>query len=564
VEKIKYFQILLLFFSLILNSACSDDDPDVEPELITSLQELSFSKEGEAKIFYIKSNTEWNVVASEPWCELTPSSGEAGTVKVTAAVLENTTSDARSASITVSSGSLSKQIAITQSGGSTLVISQNKFDVSANSGQVTIELQASGDYEVTVDQNWITKTGGTTGQSEIFTIAVNPGLMEREGSITFTLDDLTETVVIIQSGQDLNIPADQEGMEDDAMALAAKMKVGWNIGNTLESCNSTTASETLWGNPKVTKALIDAVKSAGFNAARIPCAWTGYIEDAETDKIKDSWLARVKEVVDYCMDNDMYAIINIHWDGGWLEENPTYDKQEKVNKKQKALWEQIAVYFRDYDEHLLFAGTNEVHADYGTPTTENLTVQMSFNQTFVDAVRSTGGRNTYRELIVQAYNTNIQYANDYLEMPDDDTPDRLMAEVHFYDPYDFTLQEDNGYKTRWGKDFTDVSSWGQEDWVDEAFGYMKSKFVNNRVPVILGEYGAILRSSLSSGLEEHIEARNYYLNYVTKTAVADGLIPFYWDNGNTGNNGFGLFNRSTAAVVYQDAIDAIMSGAGGN
>src|SRR5690606_14500704 len=150
-------------------------------------------------------------------------------------------------------------------------------------------------------------------------------------------------------------------------------------------------------------------------------------------------LERVKEVVDYCVDNNMYVVLNIHWDGGWLEENPTSSAQAAVNLKQKALWEQIAVYFRDYDEHLIFAGTNEVHADYGTPTNEHITVQLSYNQTFVNAVRSTGGRNAYRNLAVQSYNTNIQQAVNYLVMPQDVATKRLMAEVHYYDPFDFTL-----------------------------------------------------------------------------------------------------------------------------
>jgi len=352
--------------------------------------------------------------------------------------------------------------------------------------------------------------------------------------------------------------------------LAAKMGIGWNLGNSLEACaSSTEANETLWGNPKTTKGMIDAVKAAGFKTIRIPCAWSGYIENQTTYKIKDSWLARVKEVVDYCADNDMYAVLNIHWDGGWLQENPIYTKQEEINKKQKALWEQIAVYFRDYDEHLLFAGTNEVGYETGDPNSENIEVQLSFNQTFVDAVRSTGGRNTYRNIIVQSYATNIGYALDYLKVSDDSTPNRMMVEVHYYDPWDFCgLESDASWatmKSLWGKEggydqYGEISNWGQEDWVRDRFGNIKTTFIDKGYPVILGEYGAMLRSYLSgTELENHIKSRNYYLNYITKEAINYGLIPMYWDNGNTGNLGSGLFNRSTYEVVHADAVEAIIS-----
>lgn len=362
------------------------------------------------------------------------------------------------------------------------------------------------------------------------------------------------------------IAPDRTGMRDlTSLELSRFISTGWNLGNSLESINvyngTYTGDETSWGNPIVTRTLIDAVKAAGFNAVRIPCAWSHSIENESTYQIRTAWKERVEEVVNYVLDNGMYAIINVHWDGGWMDQ-PNFSNQAAINEKLAALWKQIAVWFRDYNDYLLFAGTNEVHVegDYGTPSAENIEVQNSFNQTFVNTARATGGRNAYRHLIVQAYNTNIEYATNYLNMPADTTTNRLMTEVHFYDPYDFALQEDYGYKTQWGSPFAggDVSSWGQEDWVNYAFGLMKTNFIDKGIGVIIGEYGAILRSALTSGLQEHIEARNYYLEYVSKAARNNQLVPFYWDNGNTGNNGFGLFNRYTGAIVYQDAVNAII------
>ncbi len=346
-----------------------------------------------------------------------------------------------------------------------------------------------------------------------------------------------------------------------ATAQASDMTIGWNIGNSMEVPDG----ETAWGNPLVSQTLIDAVKAAGFNTVRIPCAWSNWA-DATTYVIQTSRLARIKEVVDYCMNNDMYVIINIHWDGGWLEEHPTYDYQTANNAKQKAFWTQIANYFKSYDEHLLFAGTNEVHADYGTPTTEHIAVQQSYNQTFVDAVRATGGNNTNRNLIVQFYNTNMWHGVNYFTAPTDAVEDHLFVEAHYYDPYDFTLNTTNSSACiLWGSPYAsgDVCSWGQESYVEDIFAQVKTKFVDQGYPVILGEYGVVKRTSLTgTDYTQHIASRLYYLEYITDAAVRSGMIPIYWDNGYNGDMGFALFNRTTGAVVDQDALDALMEGAG--
>jgi uncharacterized repeat protein (TIGR02543 family) len=344
-----------------------------------------------------------------------------------------------------------------------------------------------------------------------------------------------------------------------ASQVVSQMTIGWNIGNSLEVPNG----ETGWGNPVVSQTLINAVKAAGFNSIRIPCAWDSHANQT-TFVIDATWLARVKEVVDYCITNNMYVILNIHWDGGWLEEHPLYSYQTAVNAKQKTYWTQIANYFKTYNEHLLFAGTNEVHADYGTPTTENITVQQSYNQTFVDAVRATGGNNSTRPLIVQTYNTNIWHGLNYFSLPTDPASNRLIVEVHNYDPYDFTLNT-SGSCLYWGASFPVQSActWAQESYFDDLFSKVKTKWINNGVPVIIGEYGVIKRTSLSGQqLIDHIAARQYYLKYVTAAALTNGIKSFYWDNGVNANNGLALFDRSTGAVVDQGALDAVMQGAG--
>jgi endoglucanase len=544
--------------------ACSGDNPEPAPELTVSLEALSFAHAAETKTFHIKSNARWTVVANEAWCTVSPASGEGGgTAKVDASVTANDVALARQATLTVKAGALSKTVAVTQDGRSFLTVSPGSVPVSAEGEIISIEVQASGDFTVGASAAWIT-AGSYANSKQSFTVAANGSVASREGKITFTQGALKEEVAVMQRGAALSIPADKAGMSNDAVPLAAKMNYGWNIGNTLEAYNGAVPSEVAWGNPKVSKPLIDAVKAAGFDAIRIPCAWNGYIEDPVTYKIKDLWLARVKEVVDYCMDNSLYAILNIHWDGGWLEENPTYASQTEVNKKQKALWEQIAVYFRSYDERLLFAGTNEVHADYGNPTAEHIAVQLSYNQTFVDAVRSTGGKNAWRNLVVQAYSTNIDHAVAYLKMPLDNASNRLIVEVHYYDPWDFCGESGDRFKYLWGKEFSGdgKSSYGQEEYADEQFAKMKAHFADKNIPVILGEYGANIRTtSLANDRQraDNRKSRNAYLRYVTAAAKSAGIVPFYWDNGYIGDKTMALFNRNSGEQVYPDAIDAIMN-----
>lgn len=439
-----------------------------------------------------------------------------------------------------------------------ITLDKQEMQFTCASGTNQLAITANLPWTASVSQSWcaLSSSSGDAGTKQLtVSVTENTSGAIREAIITFTSGSLSKQVKVVQAKSN-----DVPGMMSDALVLAKKMTLGWNLGNALEA----SGGETAWGNPKTTKALIDAVKAAGFNAVRIPCAWNSYLEDQTTYKIKVSWLARVKEVVDYCVDNNMYAILNIHWDSGWLEENPTYAKQTAVNAQQKALWEQIANYFREYDEHLLFAGTNEVHAGYGTPTPENITVQLSYNQTFVNAVRSTGGNNACRNLIVQAYNTNIDLAVSSLKMPTDNVANRMMAEVHYYDPWDF-CGDAAGTIYFWGADFKkygSVSTWGQESYVDQQFAKMKTNFVNKGIPVILGEYGVIRRLTLTGdALTHHLDSRAYYLKYVTQLAKNNGLVPFYWDNGGLGDKSFGIFNRNTNSAGDPKALNGLVQGA---
>jgi endoglucanase len=457
-----------------------------------------------------------------------------------------------------------------------LTVSPLSLNVAADAGSSTIDVRMNGSkWVATSDQTWCTVSVKNSTQAYVQLAAVyasNTTEIERTAKLTFVMDSKkTVTIKVVQAGhKDMypdyssRIAPDATGMGSSAKVLAAKMFAGWNLGNSLE----VPGDETGWGNPKTTRRLIDSVKVVGINTIRIPCAWDSYIENTTTCKLSATWLARVKEVVDYCYSNDMYVIINIHWDGGWLQDNPTLAKQKAVNAKQKALWQQIAVNFRDYDEHLLFAGTNEVNTGSNTAIGDNFTVQMSYNQTFVDAVRSTGGKNSYRNLVIQAFNTNIDLAVSHLTVSTDSVQNRLMVEVHYYDPWDFAgLEADASWATmkyNWGAPFStygSISNWGQEEYVITQFQKMKTNFVDKGYPVILGEFGALRRSALTgTTLEHHLGSRAWYFQYVSQQAKTYGLVPFYWDNGFTGNFGCAMFNRSDGSVFDRQALNAYLTG----
>lgn len=442
----------------------------------------------------------------------------------------------------------------------TLSVTPDSLIFEADSSELEIIITSNTTWSISNTIEWclLSETSSEGNGSVMVTATANSSSEERSTTIYIAAEDITRQVEVLQKGNQgtgfkYDIPPDNSGLRNlTSVELTALMGVGWNIGNSLDAIGG----ETNWGNPLISKQLIDSIKAAGFNSVRIPVAWSKF-SDESTFTIEASWMKRVEEVVNYVLSNDMYAIINIHWDGGWMQ--PTYDNEAYVNERLTAMWKQISTHFRDYDDYLLFAGTNEVmvEGDYGAPTVEYYTVQNGFNQTFVTTVRATGGRNAYRHLVVQGFNTNIGHTIAFADLPTDVTENRLMIEVHFYDPYDFTLNE-NSSITQWGSIATDpekTDSWGGEDYADNQFQNMKTNFVDKGIGVILGEYG--VKSRLDD--PEHETYRKYYLEYITQSIVDNELVPFYWDNGYTGDHGMGIFNRSTGTKAYPELVEAIVS-----
>ena len=364
--------------------------------------------------------------------------------------------------------------------------------------------------------------------------------------------DATRVIVASQGGG--GTPATAGTMRAmTSLQLSAEMAPGWNLGNSLEAIGG----ETNWGNAPATQAMLNAVKAAGFNSVRIPMSWKQYADSS--DNIRADWMARVTEVVNYARNAGLYVVINIHWDGGWMQ--PNNATQAMANARITKFWTQIANNFRNYDDHLLFAALNEVmvDGDYSQPTPEYYTVQNGFNQTFVNAVRATGGNNASRHLVVQSYNTNIDWANQFFTVPSDSAANRLMLEVHFYDPYDFTINTGNDNIWQWGNIATSPSNtetWANESYVNSQFDKLNQRFVTGMgMPVLVGEYASVARLSVDASQRY----RTYWDQYVTSAARQRGLVPVYWDDGYSGNHTMGLFNRSSGAQYYPSLTSTIVN-----
>lgn len=356
--------------------------------------------------------------------------------------------------------------------------------------------------------------------------------------------------------------------ELDQTAITAAMGMGWNLGNQLEASSNKVPNETTWGNPTITEDLIKAVKAQGFNTIRIPVSYLSKVGEAPDYTIDSAWLDRVQEVVDYVVGNDMYAVMNIHGDGYYTVDGSWLlcvdDNQDEIKAKYEAVWKQIADRFKDYDEHLIFESMNEEFDNtYGRPNKDGYANINEYNRIFVDTVRGTGSNNTKRWLLLPGWNTNIEYTvgNYGFVIPEDKLCEsdgkRIMISVHYYDPYNFTIDENSSSaKTQWGKYATEnFDNWGQEDHVDSQMQMLHDTFIAEGYPVIIGEMGVQDKTHLSESFNEY---RRYWLEYVVKSAKANGCIPVYWDNGWNGKNGFGLFDRTSCTVTQQSLIDAMI------
>ncbi|MBO5709061.1 MAG: cellulase family glycosylhydrolase [Bacteroidales bacterium] len=459
-------------------------------------------------------------------------------------------------------------------------ISPRSLDFPGEGGTLYVTIQTKTEVVAVSDVSWCEVTQEQTQSTRVRKFAVkapaNDSVNDRTGAVEFTIaGKYTETVTISQKGYEAPpvkpeipevLPPDKTGMESDAKTLMKKMHLGINLGNTLEAIGG----ETAWGAPRTTEEIILYFKELGFNAVRIPCSWDQNLESGEGYIVKDSWMSRVKEVVDYVVKNDMYAVLNIHWDGGWLENDIPNGYNAEVDAQQKSIWTQIAKVFRDYDEHLVFAGTNE-------PNVENasqMPTLLRYEQTFIDAVRATGGRNAYRVLVFQGPSTDVDKTEQMMNtLPKDNVENRLAAEVHYYTPWQFCgLSQDESWGKMmyfWGDDQKGYAtgayagrwlSGNNEALVAKQMAKMKKKFWDNGIPVIIGEYSVCSSKNCNLGTDEenkraeegYMKSRAAFNGCVVKEAKSNGCVPFYWHCQGD------LIDRRTLSVTEEATYEAII------
>lgn len=333
------------------------------------------------------------------------------------------------------------------------------------------------------------------------------------------------------------------------------MKIGWNLGNSLDSFGNTystpQSAETYWGNPATTKAMIDKVKSAGFNTLRVPVTWHDKCDSSGT--IDAAWLARVKEVVDYGIDNDMYVILNIHHEdggsgrSGWLI--PNYENQSACESKIANLWTQIGTYFKDYDRHLIFEAMNEprmvgTSEEWTGGTAETRAVINALNKKAVAAIRATGGNNGTRLVMCPPCAAKIDAISGF-ELPEDDN---IAVSIHNYSPYEFAM---NQYGTAdWGTD-------SDKNALKNEIVKLYNNFTAKGIPVVIGEMGATYKY-------ESDKNRPEWAKYYTSTAKSYGITCVVWDNNSADGDGenFGLLNRGTFTWRFPELVEALVGGVG--
>ena len=381
-------------------------------------------------------------------------------------------------------------------------------------------------------------------------------------------EDFEISVSVPDTSSSIKKKADKMDKTMTALELTQAMGNGINLGNTLEAYRGWNGSTTkpvlsyerLWGQPETNQEIMDAYKAAGFNCVRIPVAWTNMMNYEKGDyTINEKYLDRVETVVNYALNAGLYVIINDHWDGQWWGMFGAADKslRKEAVKLYKSLWTQVAVRFKNYDEHLIFEGANEElggRLNDDTAITKGKKGVLSeyecydavnkINQCFVDLVRSTGGNNKYRFLLIPGYDTDIgRTISADFKMPADKVQNRLLVSVHYYTPSTYCIINED---VSWGKNKTSWGTAADIRLMNDNFAKMK-KFVDAGYGVIIGEYG-VARQKNGNPKDGMVD----WLSCILDNCDKFNYCPVLWDCNTffSKNSPLG-FSDSKLAELYQ-------------
>ena len=384
-------------------------------------------------------------------------------------------------------------------------------------------------------------------------------------TVTFTLSDLkwksqtesetSKEITLEQTNQAVFSTLDLA--KTDAVTLAKYMGNGINLGNTMEAYGHTTLGtgagvssyETYWGQPVTTAQMFQGMKACGFDSVRIPIAWTNMMDYESGDyTINKAYLDRVEEIVNYALDAEMFVIINDHWDGGWwgMFGSKTEATVQKAWTIYESIWSQVAERFSDYSEMLIFESANEelgsrlnentVCADSGR-LTESQCYQLTneINQKFVEIVRSSGGKNADRFLLIAGYNTDIEKTVDSrFVMPKDSAENKLLVSVHYYTPWNYCGAEK---QARWGL---------KSDYqlMDNLLKRL-TRFTKAGVGVIIGEYAALPIYHSDNGSYELKNNTLEFTKHFLDNCDVYGYCPMLWSCND-------FFNRNTLGMISSE------------
>ena len=558
--------VLLCILSLVLFAftSCEEKDSIIDNSwnsgTLTVKEEVLLSGTN-TQTLNIKASVKPTVTTDALWLRISEVTNlTVGIYSVELSADANATGETRTAEVLVTAGSEKSTVKVSQVSGDVVEIRSidPQGDLDPNGGTITIKYVATGDPATNLPE-WI-KPADTRALNEgilTFTYSPNNTGKEREGIIVLAVGKTGIANITVRQGA-----RSVEALNGKtAMEIAADMYAGINIGNTMEC----PGGEGDWSMP-VNETYVAALAAMGFNAVRIPCAWNAHAKDGVIDA---AWLDRVDEVVGWVIRNGMYALLNTHWDSGWIEGDPcTKGFDEAVNAKFGSYWTQIATKLNHYDQRLLFSAMNEPPVDETTKATKERGIDaiMKYEQTMLDAVRATGGNNLDRVLVMSVPNTNIEIAAEgYFQMPKDVVSDRLMVEAHFYSPYNFNMMTEDASWGKvawyWGKENHVAgsdrnSTWGEEDYVRDQMQLMKKHFVDKGYPTVLGEYCVCEDRSNIAGVdkEKHQASQTLWNREVTREAKNAGCVPFFWETG-------GDINRRDGSIIRTYQLDGLFLGA---
>jgi len=361
-----------------------------------------------------------------------------------------------------------------------------------------------------------------------------------------------------------------------SVEMAKAMKIGWNLGNTFDAwANGVTglASETCWGQPKTTKAMLQGIKQAGFASIRIPVSWHDHITDSTNYTLETAWINRVKEVVDWALEEGLCVIINIHHDNFSDAElaNRDYgfavskdsELQEKSKKYIAGVWKNLAEVFKDYDHSLVFellneprdiGGTNwgnEWYVDSSNATEANGII-LSYEKAALELIRESGSKNADRFIMVPPYAASTGCMGGFdISKLSDSAEDRIIIEGHAYSPYNFAMKSEDG-ETK----FTSA----HKNELKGTFNNLYNNYVSKGIGLVIDETGATNKNNL--------EDRIAWAEYFFGEAYKKGIPAFWWDNGNWQVSGsdynekYGYYNRNQQIWYFPSLMKASLMAVG--